>query len=241
VIGAQPANDSKERKDVQPPQSAAKKLYLAEIERQEADIQIVRLEPKIEKIIGAQPADDSKSRIDVQPQQSAVEKPQPQAPSIKSDLEPITKTQPEPDTELAGLGQVNKEDDLRNRLNLRERLESFLEVYCHTYETKDLDHFSTFFAPDAKENDKPFHKLLPKYRHNFDVIEFINYRIEMQKYKYDDEHGTINIEGRFFLEWLPGGTQWKRNSGKIFMELKESGTSLKISRLNYYGDQQKNN
>jgi hypothetical protein len=185
VIGAQPANDSKERKDVQPPQSAAKKLYLAEIERQEADIQIVRLEPKIEKIIGAQPADDSKSRIDVQPQQSAVEKPQPQAPSIKSDLEPITKTQPEPDTELAGLGQVNKEDNLRNRLNLRQRLESFLEVYCHTYETKDLDHFSTFFAPDAKENDKPFHKLLPKYRHNFDVIEFINYRIELQKYKYD--------------------------------------------------------
>jgi general secretion pathway protein A len=238
VISAQPANDSKARKDVQPSQSVAKKLYLAEIERQEADIQIVRLEPKIEKIIGIQPADDSKSRIDVQPQQSAVEKPQPPAPSIKSDLEPITKTQPEPDTELAGLGQVNKEDDLRNRLNLRERLESFLEIYCHTYETKDLDHFSTFFAPNAKENDKPFHKLLPKYRHNFDVIEFINYRIELQKYKYDDEHGTINLEGRFFLEWLPGGAKWRRNSGKIFMELQQSGTSLKISRLNYYGDQQ---
>ncbi|HKJ33707.1 MAG TPA: AAA family ATPase [Balneolales bacterium] len=241
VISAPPANDSKAREDVQPPQSVAKKLYLAEIERQEADIQIVRLEPKIEKIISTDPADDSKSRIDVQPQQSAVEKPQPQAPLIKPDLDPITKTQQAPDTEVAGSGQVNKEDDLRNRLYLRERLESFLEIYCHTYETKDLDHFSTFFAPNAKENDKPFHKLLPKYRRNFEVIEFINYRIELQKFKYDDEHGTINIEGRFFLEWLPGGTQWKRNSGKIFMELKESGTSLKISRLNYYGDQQKKN
>jgi hypothetical protein len=138
---------------------------------------------------------------------------------------------------VAALGQVNKEDDLRNRLNLKERLQSFLEVYCHTYEAKDLDHFSTFFAPDAKENDKPFHNLLPKYRHNFNVIEFITYRIELQKYKYDDEHGTINIEGRFFLEWLPSGTRWRRNSGKIFMELQQSGTSFKISRLDYYGDQ----
>jgi type II secretory pathway predicted ATPase ExeA len=241
VINAPPADDSKAREDVQPPQSVAKKLYLAEIERPEADIQIVRLEPKIEKTISTDPADDSKSRIDVRPQQSAVEKPQPQVPSIKPDLAPITKTQQAPDTEVAALKQVNKEKDLRNRLYLRERLESFLEIYCHTYERKDLGHFSTFFAPNAKENDKPFHKLLPKYRHNFDVIEFINYRIELQKFKYDDEHGTINIEGRFFLEWLPGGAKWRRNSGKIFMELQESGTSLKISRLNYYGDQQKKN
>jgi hypothetical protein len=103
-----------------------------------------------------------------------------------------------------------------------------------------LDHFATFFAPEAKENDKPFHNLLPKYRHNFDVIEFITYRIELQNYKFNDEHGTINIEGRFFLEWLPGGTNWRRNSGKIFMELQESGTSFKINRLDYYGDQRKN-
>ena len=89
---------------------------------------------------------------------------------------------------------------------------------------------------DARENDKPFHNLLPKYRRNFNVIEFINYRIELQKYYYDDQQGTIHIEGRFFLEWLPGGTQWRRNSGKIFMELLESGKSFKISRLDYHGD-----
>jgi hypothetical protein len=118
-------------------------------------------------------------------------------------------------------------------------LQSFLEGYCHTYEKKDLDQFSTFFARDAKENNKPFHSLLPKYRKNFDVIEFINYRIELQKYIFDDEQGTINLEGRFFLEWLPGDTRWRRNSGKIFMKLQESGTSFKISRLDYYGDQQK--
>jgi hypothetical protein len=267
VIGAQPANDSKARKDVQPPQSMAKKLYLPEIERQEADIQLVQLEPKTEKVSDALPTGDpramkdvqlmqpvekildplekerleadSKARIDVQLQPPAVKKPPPQAPPVKSDLDPISKPQQEPDIEVAGLGQVNKEDDLHSRLNLKERLESFLEVYCRTYEAKDLDHFSTFFTPDARENDKPFHNQLPKYRHNFDVIEFINYRIELQKYKYDDEYGTVNIEGRFFLEWLPDGTEWRRNSGKIFMELQESGTSYKISRLDYYGDQPK--
>jgi type II secretory pathway predicted ATPase ExeA len=236
VIGAQPANDSKARMDVQPPQSVAKKLYLAEKERQEADIQIARLEPNTEIVSDAPPVDDSKARIDVQPQPSAVEKPLPQVPSVKSDFDPITKTRQEPDTKTAGQGQVDKEDDLRYLSDLKERLESFLEVYCHTYETKDLDHFSTFFAPDARENDKPFHNLLPKYRRNFNVIEFINYRIELQKYKYDDEHGAINIEGRFYLEWLPGGATWKRNSGKIFMKLLESGKSFKISRLEYHGD-----
>ena len=63
--------------------------------------------------------------------------------------------------------------------------------------------------------------------------------IEMQKFNYNDENGTIDIEGRFFLEWLPGGTQWKRNSGKIFMKLQDGGTSFKISELSYYGDQRK--
>jgi hypothetical protein len=122
---------------------------------------------------------------------------------------------------------------------LEERLLFFLEIYCHTYETKDLDHFTTFFAADATENNKPFHNLVPKYRRNFDAIEFINYRIEMQKFNYNDENGTIDIEGRFFLEWLPDGTIWKRNSGKIFMKLQDGGTSFKISELSYYGDQRK--
>ncbi len=239
AIGAQPANDSKARKDVQPQQSVAKKRYLPEKEREEADIQIVHLAPTTEKISGTQPAEDSKAKIDIQPQQLAVKKPPPQAPPVKSDLDPAAKPPIEPNAKVAALGQANKEDDLRDRVNLKERLHSFLEVYCHTYEAKDLDHFSTFFSPDARENDKPFFNLLPKYRHNFEVIEFINYRIELQKYKYNDEHGTINIEGRFFLEWLPGGTKWRRNSGKIFMELQEFGASFKISRLDYYGDQQK--
>jgi hypothetical protein len=241
VIGAQPASDSKARKEVRPPPALADRLYLPAKERQEADIRIVRLEPQTETISDALPADDTKASSDIQPQLPVVEKPRLPALPAKSDIDPVTIPQQEPDTAVAALGQVNKEDDLRNRLDLKERLQSFLEVYCHTYEEKDLEQFSTFFASDAKENNKPFHNLLPKYRRNFDVIKFITYRIEMQEYKYDDERGTINIEGRFFLEWLPDGTRWRRNTGKIFMALQESGTSFKISRLDYYGDQRKKN
>ena len=241
VIGAQPASDSKARKEVRPPPALAERLYLPAKERQEADIRIVRLEPQTETISDALPADDTKASSDVQPQLPVVEKPRLPALPAKSDIDPVTIPQQEPDKSVAALGQVNKEDDLRNRLDLKERLQSFLEVYCHTYEEKNLAQFSTFFASDAKENNKPFHNLLPKYRRNFDVIKFITYRIELQEYKYDDERGTINIEGRFFLEWLPDGTRWRRNTGKIFMALQESGTSFKISRLDYYGDQQKKN
>jgi len=241
VIGAQPASDSKARKEVRPPPALPERLYLPAKERQEADIRIVRLEPQTETISDALPADDIKASSDVQPQLPVVEKPRLPALPAKSDIDPVTRPQQEPDTAVAALGQVNKEDDLRNRLDLKERLQSFLEVYCHTYEEKDLEQFSTFFASDAKENNKPFHNLLPKYRRNFNVIKFITYRIEMQEYKYDDEGGTINIEGRFFLEWLPYGTRWRRNTGKIFMALQESGTSFKISRLDYYGDQPKKN
>ena len=239
VIGAQPASDSKASKEVRPPPALAERLYLPAKERQEADIRILRLEPQTETISDALPADNTKASSDVQPQLSVVEKPRLPALPAKSDLDPVTKPQQAPEKSVAALGQVNKEDDLRNRLGLKERLQSFLELYCHTYEEKDLAQFTTFFASDAKENNKPFHNLLPKYRRNFDVIKFITYRIEMQEYKYDDERGTINIEGRFFLEWLPDGTRWRRNTGKIFMALQESGTSFKISRLDYYGDQQK--
>ena len=241
VIGAPPASDSKAKKEVRPPPALAERLYLPAKERQEADIRIVRLEPQTETISDALPADDTKASSDVQPQLPVVEKPRLPALPAKSDIDPLTIPQQEPDSSVAALGQVSKEDDLRNRLNLKERLQSFLEVYCHTYEEKNLEQFSTFFASDAKENNKPFHNLLPKYRRNFDVIKFITYRIELQEYKYDDERGTINIEGRFFLEWLPDGTRWRRNTGKIFMALHESGTSFKISRLDYYGDQQKKN
>ena len=236
---ALPADHAESNQDVNLTQPLVKTLDPTEKNRQDADARIVGLEPNTEKIIGTQSRVDSTAKLDVQTRQSPVQKPQPQAPPVKSDVDPIATTQQAPDTAVAALGPDNKEEDIRDRLNLEERLQSFLEVYCQIYEAKDLDHFINFFAPDAKENDKSFHNLLPKYRQNFEMIEFITYRIELQNYKYNDENGKINIEGRFFLEWLPIGKSWRRNSGKIFMELQESESSFTISRLDYYGDQRK--
>ena len=184
-------------------------------------------------------ANDSKLRLKDISEQTVPDKPPVQAPVVKPELDPVAKTPHKSGAKVAALGNAIQNEDLDNRQRLKERLQSFLEVYCHTYETKDLDHFATFFASNALENEKPFHDLLPKYRHNFNVIEFINYRIEMQKFDYDTEFGTIDLEGRFFLEWLPGDSKWRRNSGKIFIKLQDLGTSFKISKLNYYGDQRK--
>jgi general secretion pathway protein A len=237
---AVPTDELASRENLLLGQSVAKMIGLPVEEGAEADpSRTVPVDALDEGIKSTLPAEESTARIDAASQQPAINQPQTSPPSLKSDLDPITKPEQLQSTELAALGQVNKEEGLRNRQELKERLHSFLENYCHTYESKDLDHFSTFFAPDAQENDKPFHNLLPKYRQNFNAIDFINYRIEMKKYYYDEKQGTIHIEGRFFLEWLPGGTKWKRNSGKIFMELQESGTSFRISRLDYYGDQRK--
>ena len=123
---------------------------------------------------------------------------------------------------------------------LENRLRSFLQNYCSTYAAKDLAKFTDFFGPGARENGKPFESLLPKYQKNFDQIETIQYRIELQQYTYDSQNETVKIEGNFLLKWLPPDKKWRENSGKIFMNLKEDGRSFLVQRLDYYGSRQAN-
>lgn len=236
---ALPARDPKANNDVQSSRSTTTKLALLEKEQVDTGLKIVQIEPETEKVPAEQPEHDTEIPNDIQPLQPVVEKPPIQAPPVKSDLDPINKPQQKPGIEIADLGQTAGKEDFSSRPKLKERVQSFLDVYCQTYEAKDLDHFATFFTADAEENDKPFHSLLPQYRRNFNAIEFISYRIELQNYKYDEKNETVKIEGKFFLEWLPDGAEWRRNSGKIFMELLDSGSSYKISRLDYYGDRTK--
>ena len=240
ISDALPTDDFNSQNTAQLVQPVAKTPDSTEINPGEVDSSpSVQSESQAPEISSTLPAEDAKSRIEDVSQPSVPDRPRTQIPVLKSDLDPVNNPRQLPDTKVAAIEKVNEKNEPVIRQKLKERLLSFLEIYCHTYETKDLDHFTTFFAEDAKENNKPFHNLVPKYRRNFDAIEFINYRIEMQKFNYNDENGTIDIEGRFFLEWLPGGTQWKRNSGKIFMKLQDGGTSFKISELSYYGDQRK--
>jgi hypothetical protein len=235
-----PMEDPKSPENTQLDESVPKPLKLSPKAAQSADTSPTR--PDISKEIGisdAALAKDSKSSIENTSEPAVPDKPPVQAPAVKSELDRVANPPQKSGAKVAALGNSIQNEDLDNRQRLKERLQSFLEVYCHTYETKDLDQFSTFFASNALENDKPFHDLLPKYRHNFNVIEFINYRIELQKFDYDNEFGTVDLEGRFFLEWLPGGSKWRRNSGKIFIKLQDLGSSFKISKLDYYGDRPK--
>jgi hypothetical protein len=123
---------------------------------------------------------------------------------------------------------------------LEDRLRSFLQNYCDTYAAKDLGRFADFFGPGAKENGKSFESLLPKYQKNFDSIETIRYRIELNQYAIDDQRGTVRIEGNFLLKWLPPDNKWRQNSGKIFMNLKDDGRSFLVQSLDYFGERPAN-
>jgi hypothetical protein len=103
-----------------------------------------------------------------------------------------------------------------------------------------LAKFTDFFISGAQENGKPFVSLLPKYQKNFDQIEAIQYRIELQQYTYDSQNETVRIEGSFLLKWLPPDKKWRENSGKIFMNLKDDGRSFLVQTLDYHGSRQAN-
>ena len=113
------------------------------------------------------------------------------------------------------------------------RLRSFLFLYCRAYESKDLDKFSAFFAPDATENNRAFHEFLPRYRRNFERIESFNYRIDLDSYSLDSDTGNIKVRGKYFIQYLLNDGTRKENNGIISMELIESGDSYLVKRLNY--------
>jgi hypothetical protein len=106
-------------------------------------------------------------------------------------------------------------------------------LYCRAYESKDLDKFSSFFAPDATENNRPFHEYLPRYRRNFKKIDAFKYRIDLDYYSLDADTGNITVKGNYFIQYLLSGGSWKENNGIISMELIESGDSYLVKKLNY--------
>ena len=118
-------------------------------------------------------------------------------------------------------------------LNQAGRLRSFLFLYCRTYESKDLEKFSAFFAPDATENNRPFQEFLPRYRRNFERIKTFNYRIDLDSYTLDTNTDNIKVKGKYFIQYLLNDGTWKENNGIISMELIKNGDSYLVKRLNY--------
>jgi len=113
------------------------------------------------------------------------------------------------------------------------KLKSFLRMYCQTCENKDLDKFVTFFTPDAIENNRSFHELLPKYSRNMEMVKLFNYRIELVDYYLLANAEKVMVQGKFFIRYLLHGGTWKENSGSVSMELIESDDSYLIKKLSY--------
>ena len=126
--------------------------------------------------------------------------------------------------------EAKRKQDL---LNQASRLRSFLLLYCRTYESKNLDKFSAFFAPGATENNRAFHEYLPRYRWNFQRIESLSYRIDLDSYSLNSSTGNIELKGKYFIKYLLKGETWKENNGIISMELIKNGDSYLVKRLNY--------
>jgi hypothetical protein len=168
-------------------------------------------------------------------QQQANKKTQPkQVPSTKSPNPPIVaKTETKPASQpIEGTALAAKEPEKKS---LEDRLRSFLQNYSKIYAAKDYDAFTNLFIPDARENGKPFIRLLPKYKKNFELIEAIEYRIELEQFSYNQNMGIVELDGDFFLKWLPPDKIWRENTGKISMSLEEKGTSFLVRRLDYKG------
>jgi len=148
-----------------------------------------------------------------------------QKDNAKTTSKPHIETRPEENIKAS-----RRQQDI---LDQAGRLRSFLFLYCRAYESKDLDKFSTFFAPDATENNRAFHEFLPRYRRNFERIKTFNYRIDLDSYTLDTDTGNIKVKGTYFIQYLLNAGTWKENSGIISMELIKSGDSYLVKRLNY--------
>ncbi len=227
-------SEAEGKKEQQPKTSApAPRENLSSPEKQEAvgKQEKQTLEVKVEKkSLIAKPAVETPAGT-AETDKSLSEKPEVESSGVvKESIEPI-ETQPieqEKDKViLASKGEIPSQQDRK------DRLESFLHIYCQTYASKDLDKFVTFFTPDATENNAPFQDMLPKYRKNMGKIQSFNYRIELIDYSLQDDTGNISIQGKYFTRYLLHDGSWKENSGSISMELTENGDSYLVKRLSY--------
>jgi curved DNA-binding protein CbpA len=120
---------------------------------------------------------------------------------------------------------------------LSAQLANFLQIYCQTYEGKDLERITGFFADNARENGQSFQELIPKYRRNFDVVDEINYRIDMANYLWDIDENKVKINGEFFLSWRKNEERGLyQYHGDISMKLIFHDNSFLIEDLSYRFD-----
>ena len=183
-------------------------------------------EPKVEKESLAEKPVIEKPVVTHGTETSITQKVKTQGSGTVAEITPSIKQEEDKRT-LASGGEIVSQQDRK------DRLESFLNLYCQTYASKDLDKFASFFTPDATENNTPFQDMLPSYRKNMEEVESFNYRIELIDYSLQAGTGTIRIQGKYFIRYRLHEGTWRENSGNISMELTENGNSYLVKRLSY--------
>ncbi|MGD8769205.1 MAG: histone H1-like repetitive region-containing protein [Desulfobacterales bacterium] len=182
-------------------------------------------EVEVKESTAIQESEIKKPSITPETDQSVTQERKAERPGVVEESKP---SEPEKDKKM-----LASKEKMLSQQDQKDRLESFLRIYCRAYESKDLDKFASLFTPDATENNTPFQDMLPNYRKNMENIESFNYRIELVDYFLQNDTGNIRMKGKYFTRFLLHEETWEENSGSIFMELIISGDSYLIKRLNY--------
>lgn len=172
------------------------------------------------------------------PEKREVEK----APATKRARSTVAlKQEPSAKTEAGSKGpgpasQPNEEEttDRPPEVDPLERIETFIASYCGAYEALNYERFMAYFALDALENDQTVKDLRPRYRSNFDQLQALRYRIEVERYavRKDD---TFEVSGDYVLRWrFKEDQDWEERRGPIFLALVPSDEDgFRVKRLVY--------
>lgn len=112
-------------------------------------------------------------------------------------------------------------------------IKSFIDAFSRSYESRDFNRFSKYFAPDAREDGKPFSETALTYRRNFELIQKLSFKVELNRFSQLIDQGIVRTRGTYEMKWLPYGGKWQESHGEIAFELVRSGDSYKVRRLDY--------
>jgi DNA-binding transcriptional MerR regulator len=182
-------------------------------------------EVEVKEVTAVEESDVKEPLVPAETDKSVTQGPKAERPGVVEESQP---SKPEKDKEM-----LASKEKILSQQDQKDRLESFLRIYCRAYESKDIDKFASLFTPDATENNTPFQDMLPNYRKNMENIESFNYRIELVDYFLQNDTGNIRMNGKYFTRFLLHEGAWEENNGSISMELITSGDSYLVKRLNY--------
>jgi hypothetical protein len=146
-----------------------------------------------------------------------------------------TDTRPPPsdpaDATPGAVSARSTEPDTQAPAASMDRIEDFLRRYCRAYETLDYLRFMGFFAEDAVENDTAVRQLKATYRDNFERLDALAYRIDVENLRSD--RGEIEVSGRYQLKWRFHDQNWQEREGPIVLSLVRANGSYQVKRLLY--------